>query len=562
MRTLSKNTSFNKATSALLALGFAVSQTAALAQVVPATAALPSTPPTEANQQVDNNQPLIAQTAGTTVLQGRISNVDSLSRDILRSEIKLEKFNLNYRLNAAKQGRWKGWRYFFFQESKLALAEAGLIKSVEYRGRHLHSGPLSPALYGPAVAKFTGNRHTNRAPIIVNGTIVPGIISFFMGDTGDAIELGINMWHSWQASRHGFSQTQSRKYVAGLIADIDKKLADREAAIRQEPTSDAELAQLQQMEGKVLTDFRDVSVSEFERFHIGASRVLARENSFYLLDMARTSLGIYNNWMAASFVIRKHNRGIGVFSITSTIISSMIMLDPILARVAGSAAARMDRRSLESSGLPRLVESPAKLKSDYSALSGFAASHRTSDKPAVAAAISRLDTYDANHNYYTNEIQKNASALRRGQRAAIQNMGMGVAIGGTRLVQGVIGDYITQYHQHVRGPATWLDLTTHKSVTSVLPPNGHSVLIANGSPKQNPNGTAGGAGVWQGRQTNEWLYTSAVVYLAGISTAIIDSWRIRLSSELAYQRQKSHHSLPGQVIRARLAQLDQMEAKI
>jgi hypothetical protein len=537
-----------------------LSQVAAYA--VPATTPLPSTPPAQADEQVDIKAPLIAQTPGTTVLQGRVSNVDSLSRDILRSEIKLEKYNLNYRLNAAKQGRWKGWRYFFFQEANLGLTEAGLIKAIEYRGRHLHNGPLSSQTYGAAVAKFTGARHTNRPPIIVNGTIVPGVIAFFMGGSGDAIELGINMWHSWQASRCGFSQSQSRKYVAGLVAEIDKKLAEREAAIRQEPASDAELAQLQDMEGKVLADFRDVSIAEFERFHIGASRVLARENSFYLLDIGKSALGIYNQLMACSFVMRKHNRSIGTFSITSTIISSMIMIDPILSRVIGTAAARMDRNALEAAGLPKLVESPAKLKSDYSALSGFAAAHRTSDKPELAAAISRLDTYDANHNYYTNEIQKNASALRRGQKAAIQNMGMGLVVGGTRLVQGVIGDYITQYHQHVRGPATWLDLQTHKSVTSLLPPNRHSVLLANGSPKQNPNGTAGGAGVWVGRETNEWLYASAVIYCAGISTAIIDSWRIRLTGELAYQRQKNNHTLPGQVIRARLAQLDQMEAKI
>jgi hypothetical protein len=210
--------------------------------------------------------------------------------------------------------------------------------------------------------------------------------------------------------------------------------------------------------------------------------------------------------------------------------------------MAGNLAASYDRHQLEKSGMPKLVENSGKLKSDYSALEGFAQSHKNSEKAEVTAAINRLDAYSANNNYYSNEIQKNASALRRGNHAAIQNMGMGLVVGGTRLVQGVIGDYLVDYHKHARGKPTLFTSGPFKGQVKAL--------------------GASESGVNTARLSNEWLYASAVVYCTGVSVAIVDSWRIRLTGELQYQRQKNDHTLPGQVIRARLAQLDQVEAKI
>ena len=60
-----------------------------------------------------------------TALKGTINNtdpdtavnkVDELTRQVLLKIVKLERFNINYSMNVAKQGRWKGWRYAGFQE--------------------------------------------------------------------------------------------------------------------------------------------------------------------------------------------------------------------------------------------------------------------------------------------------------------------------------------------------------------------------------------------------------------------------------------------------------------
>ena len=146
---------------------------------------------------------------------------------------------------------------------------------MEYRGKHLHH-PI-----------FNQNGQSS-----VNGTILPGPgLPSLPAAPVMPLNSPINGWHAIEANKNGFGQAQSRKYVGGIVANIDKKLAEREVAIRQEPASDAELAQLQEMEGKVLADFRDVSLAEFERFHIGASRVMWRENTFYALDIGKSAYG-------------------------------------------------------------------------------------------------------------------------------------------------------------------------------------------------------------------------------------------------------------------------------
>jgi hypothetical protein len=501
--------SFNRAASLLLACCIGMWQMPAFGQVTPAASALPVLSPSQAAEQVtQDSSAKLAQVPGSTVLQGRVSNVDSISRDILRDEIKLEKYNLQYRLNAAKQGRWKGWRYFFFQETNLGLLEAGSIANIDLRGSHLHD-PV-PNFIHP------GNN------IISNSVLLPFEIGALSGGTGDALEFANNAYHWFDNRRKGFSQSQSRKYVAGIILGIDKKLAERESAIRQEPANDAEIAQLQGMEGKLLADFRDLSVAEFERYHIGASRVVAREQSFYLLDGARNAMNAYRYFEGMDLNQHGKPRMLTVYGILATINSSMIMMDPMLARVIGSGAAYLDKRQLKAAGLPALATGEARLQSDFQSLKGFAGQHRDAAKPEVAAAINRMEIYEANNNYYTTEILKGSSEIRRGQHAALQNMGMGLVVGGCSLPFGIMFDYMAAANPHDAAKSPQLNV----------------------------------------RIINENDFTGSVIILPAVSVAILDSWRIRATGELAYHRQKAHHTLPGQVIRSRLAQLDQLEAKL
>ena len=202
-------------------------------------------------------------------------DIEVLSKQILVDIIDLQKFNMLYRINAAPQGRWKGWRYLMSQESNLALTDAGTIVSVGERGEHIH---------GKEFAHISQNKTGNGGALL-------GAIAQIIAGSGSGIELAINEGHSYSSKKKGYSPNQARDVVLKLVSDIDKKLEAREKLIRERPSSQSEYAQMQLLEGKVLVDFRDLCVSEFERYHASEVKTLAQQNSFYMLDIAKNGVG-------------------------------------------------------------------------------------------------------------------------------------------------------------------------------------------------------------------------------------------------------------------------------
>jgi hypothetical protein len=425
-------------------------------------------------------------------------SVDDYTREVLLAEIKLEKFNLHYRLEAAKQGRWKGWRYFALQEANSSCTLAGLIMGVAERGKHYEAD------------KFKKNRNS----VLENGNVLGGV-GQCIGMGADALEFGVNAYHSWEAKHHGFSPTEAKNYVSSLVAEIDKKMQERQALLNAgQGTPDPEVAEMDKLETKVLTDFRDLSISEFERFHIGARKTLAQQQAFYLLDFTKNATGAVGNLLAQQAIKKKnrhYNDSAGIMMIVS---GAMIMADPLLSRAYAKLVEKADRRELERSGLPEMVENAAQLKTDFDALHAYCDTHKSMPSTVVTRAVNRLEAYDCNETYFTDQIQKNAAELRKGNRIAIQNIGSGLGVGATKVSAAVL-------------------LTT-----------------------------AGVGYVGNSKETNRLLFWGNTVYLAGTGYAVLDNARIQLSREITYQKQKTKGQLPGQLIHSRLDKLDQIEKKL
>lgn len=108
--------------------------------------------------------------------------IETLTREILLKEIAMERFNLNYTSNAARQGRWKGLRYAFWQEANSGCGIAGGIIGTVERGRNIHtSSKVRPCI----------QQQANFIPMI--GSIIGASAAF--------MELGINQFmnSSWSS---------------------------------------------------------------------------------------------------------------------------------------------------------------------------------------------------------------------------------------------------------------------------------------------------------------------------------------------------------------------------
>jgi hypothetical protein len=350
------------------------------------------------------------------------TEADQLDRhltNVLRAEIKLARFNLHYRMEAAKQGRWKGLRYFLSQESNAALSEAGLIVGVTERMGHI-----------------TGKRYRLLNQRTLETGNVLGGIGQAIGGSASAIEYGINTYHSIRAAHGGFSPDRAIKHANELVAAIDQELAYMNDLCSGDTSMDEKVAQAQMLEITVLRDIRNLLVSEFAGFHIKARRTLWTQQSFYLIDIAKNAVGAVGNvygYKALHEHNRKYNRPAGILV---TISGALTMGAPILSRLAGRAIAYCDRKRLRKSGLDDLNTGAEKLEADLSAFRGAL----KDISPAFEEHdefLERLGVAESHTHRFLKQLETGEKEERQGNRIAIQNVLSGLFVGGTKVANGI-----------------------------------------------------------------------------------------------------------------------------
>ncbi len=115
-----------------------------------------------------------------------VGQVDDLTKQILLKEIELQRYNLHYTMEVAKQGRWKRLALRLLSRDKFRY---GLV-------RFYHLGGKSRSGTGEIVTvKLHPQLAANYIPMI--GSII--------GASAAAGEFGINAYHEMMARANGFS---------------------------------------------------------------------------------------------------------------------------------------------------------------------------------------------------------------------------------------------------------------------------------------------------------------------------------------------------------------------
>ena len=463
-------------------------------------------------QSIKTNQDakpqLIAQnpTDGSTRINADPSStplaVDNLSKQILLKEIALEKFNLHYRQNAAVQGRWKGWRYAASAEANSGLGLAGGIISVYNRGVHVHRADQ---------VKRQLQKKANLIPMIGN----------IIGSAAAANEFMVNEYHEWDAWRKGFSATQARKFVASTKNDIDRLMRERDALIRIEESTPelAAEAELHRLEGRVLTDLQDQSLLEFQRFHLNARNLMAFQQMQYFFDLAKNTTGAIGYdfaWLSLHRRRRVWNYRAGVLF---TVSGALTMGGPIVSRGFAKLVTEYHKRTLKDTIENREAAQVATLEADQKALAQYVVSGRVKTE-GTGLAIKRGEVYGNHSKYFQDQYTAAEKQVAKSKLVATQNIGAGMYVGGSKIASGIlfiIPGYLQLYN------------TNTQTATRI---------------------------------TNSDLLAAGIVGLPASSFQILDTLRIQVRGELDRHNLAKQGKLPGQLIQARLKQLDEMEAAI
>lgn len=341
------------------------------------------------------------------------SQIEETTRKILLKEVELERYNLNYRLNVAKQGRYKGWRYFGTQETNALLSMSGYITSTVERGKN-----------------FT-TFHKLKRHILENGNVLT-FIGQIIGASGSAGEFGINAWHDRQESTAGYSPAQGRLKVLGLRHEIDSLLLERASLIGKVASSKANsnYIALANAEENVLRDIEGICLDEFVNFHSRARRLFAFQQSLYLLDIARNTTGALASrfaWDGLRYQNRHFNTTAGIFGEIS---GGLTILTPLISRGIGKAVGEYHKHYARAVTSGTKSANADALEKDLDQLKLLASDQylEHADLPLLRCAL-----YGEHARGVRKQLALSSREIRAGYLEAAENVAAGGLIGSTRV---------------------------------------------------------------------------------------------------------------------------------
>ena len=431
-----------------------------------------------------------------------LSLIDALTRKILLTEIELERFNLHYQQEVAKQGRWKGWRYAAFQETNNGLGLAGGIVGAHQRGKHLRS---------PA--------HVN-AKVQEKANILP-MLGSIIGASGAAYEFTVNELHDLDARRKGYSPKAARLKVAAYKTEIDRLLLQRDALVQASSCvpGNERRAEIDVIEGKILRDLRDQSLLEFERFHISARKLLAFQQTQYLFDMSKNvtnAIGCEQAYQSLHLQDRRYNFNAGVLFIVS---GALTASGPIISRGVAAGVGKWHRHLLKPDISSAEAAEVAVLQQDKAALDALC-STGTLPSELVLGSIERSEIYGIRSKIFQDELAAANKARDKSKLTATQNIGSGLYVGSSKIASGIlfaIPGYYPQYHSKTLRAST---------------------------------------------VTNSDLFAAGIIGLPATTYSMLDTLRIQITGEINRRKLMKKGLQKSQLVDARLKQLDDIQRRL
>lgn len=338
-----------------------------------------------------------------------------LTKQILLAGIELERFSLNFRLESAKQPRFRNLRYFLTQEAAAATGMGFEIAFVEQanKGRRRPLQVSKPVLHGALTTAMTGA---------------------IIGGSGSCLELSSNMLQAIKNKRNGFDFKTANKFVVAKLREIDQLLAQRDALVAANADHPGHEGAL--LEGKILRELRNCFITEYSDFNADTKGYSTYQNLFYLLNASYSAIEAAGAWCGYRGVTKpKYNGPANVLFIVS---GAMSMVTPIISTAAGKYARRKAYETLE-----KQIGEKTKFDSDSFARQGRELREilKTTNGMVIPSlpGTDRLALYTDASVEFKKQLDSETAIMRRNEKVALQSNLLAPVIGGQLMTQGIFG---------------------------------------------------------------------------------------------------------------------------
>ncbi len=423
--------------------------------------------------------------AGTT--EEFSKQYSDLTKELLLNGIELERFSLNYRLESARQPKFRRLRYFLSQETAAAGILAFEIVGDQQFGRGknglLAVSPKDVAgRLRQAVALLQAKAGSNSTPLLLdpkslNGsvptplklavgnhlktvggsllTISPNALkgatatvttTSIIGGAGSCLELASNALLAIKNKKRGFDPHSANKFVADKLKQIDAILAKRNALVQAH--SDYPGYARAVLEGKILQELRNAFVEEYSTFHADARQFAALTNMYYFLNACTYALGATGGGLAYKAV--KQPTLNGPANILFIVTGAMFMATPIVATLTG----KIVRKQAYDSFCKQIGEKPdydpTELTADRAKFEQLLAQAKEGNLIPELPGVDRAAIYTDSQDRFTAQLKSETAIIGHLDKVAFQSSLFGPIIGSTLMTQGIIGT--NGYYKYTYNP--------------------------------------------------------------------------------------------------------------
>lgn len=338
-----------------------------------------------------------------------------LTKQILQRGIELERFSLKYRLEAAKQPKFRRLRYFLSQETGAAGGLAFEITGVDQFGKG------------------------RRRPLQINQRALENALTTTMttsivAASGSGLELSSNFLLSLKNRKNGYDPKAANKFVAQKLKGIDDLLSQRDAVVNAHSGSPAYEYAI--AEGKVLRAMRNSFINEYTQFSIDTRSYLAFQNLFYLLNTSYNIVGATAAGIAHKAV--KEPELNGPANILFIVSGGLAMVSPVLSTGYARWMKHHARKAIEKELNEKPQFYPGLLEQECKKLQAVVPETGGTLIPSLPVT-ERLGLYSQSSELFQKQLANETKIMRKLEKVALQTSELGPLIGGCLMTQGILG---------------------------------------------------------------------------------------------------------------------------
>jgi hypothetical protein len=336
------------------------------------------------------------------------------TKKILLAGIELERFSLKYRLEAAKQPKFRQVRYFLCQE---AAAAGGL--AFETTGDE----------------QFGKGR---RRPLTIDkdalrGALATTMTTSIIAASSSGLEFSSNMLRAYKNEKNGYDSHSATKFVSAHLKLIDDLLAEREALVAQNngsPGYERAVA-----EGQMLNALRGSFVNEYATFNADTRSYMLYQNMFYVLNASYNTVGAVAADVAYRAVGRPYLNGTAnILFITS---GALAMVTPIITTSTEKYMRRHAYATVEKEVHATKFD-PEDFAVQCKKMETLDQSTEGTMMPSFPVT-NRMAIYTASNTLFEKQLDSETKVIRKFEKVALQTSLLGPVIGATLMTQGILG---------------------------------------------------------------------------------------------------------------------------